>query len=216
MKHSTSLKDIWPKNWQRYDFQSTGAQCLDLGSINLQPAEKPEDPFQHLMAFLEDNLLSDNCGLTHHGEQVTVDEDLSPTLENTIIFLWLKLIHPGLPILVKEKYGCELHNKSLASLKPEISQALEALLEELCSVEDTKAMPIGSFKPRCKIPAVVRVSPIINSSYPAFCGKLLDAPTTPMALWIAISYLSGIKDLGLTPFAKTRWHLAPPTASYLR
>ena len=100
------------------------------------------------MAFFEDNLLSVNCGLTHHGEQVTVDEDLSPTLENTIVFLWLKLIHRGLPLLVKQKYGSELRNKSLASIKPEISQALASLLEELRSIEDTKAMRIGSFDPR--------------------------------------------------------------------
>ena len=36
------------------------------------------------MAFFEDNLLAVNGGLTHHGEQVTADEDLSPSLENTI------------------------------------------------------------------------------------------------------------------------------------
>ena len=72
---------------QHYGFQSTGAHFLDLASINLQPDEEPEDLFQRLMAFFEDNLLSVNCGSTHHGEQVTVDEDLSPTLENTIAFL---------------------------------------------------------------------------------------------------------------------------------
>ena len=54
----------------------------------------------------------------------------------------------GLPLLVKQKYGSELRNKSLASLKPEISQALASLLEELRSIEDTKAMRIGSFNPR--------------------------------------------------------------------
>ena len=148
VKHSTSLNVIWQKIRQHYGFQSTGAHFLDLTSINLQPDEKPEDLFQRLMAFFEDNLLSVNCGLTHHGEQVTVDEDLSPTLENTIVFLWLNLIHPGLPLLVKQKYGSELRNKSLASLKPEISQALASLLEELRSIEDTKAMRIGSFNPR--------------------------------------------------------------------
>ena len=71
-------------------------------------------------------------GITHLSEALDGDEDLTSTLENTIVVLWLQLIHPGLPLLVKQKYGSELRNKSLcASLKPEISQALASLLDEL-------------------------------------------------------------------------------------
>ena len=149
VKHSTSLNDIWRKIRQNYGFQSTGAHFLDLANIHLQPDERgPEDLFQRLMAFFEDNLLSLHGGLTHHGDQVTADGDLSPTLENTVVVLWLQLIHPGLPLLVKQKCGSELRNKTLASLKPEISQALGSLLDELRSTEDTKAMRIGSTTPR--------------------------------------------------------------------
>ena len=100
------------------------------------------------MAFFQDNPLSVHGGLTHHGVQVTADEDLFPTLENTVVVLWLQLIHPGLPLLVKQKYGSELRNKTLDSLKPEISQALGSLLDELRGIEDTKAMRIGSTTPR--------------------------------------------------------------------
>ena len=148
VKHSTSLNDIWQKIRQHYGFQSTGAHFLDLATIHLQPDERPEDLFQRLMAFFEDNLLSVHGGLTHHGDPATADEDLSPTLENTVVVLWLRLIHPGLPLLVKQKYGSELRNKTLASLKPEISQALGSLLDELRCIEDTKAMRIGSTAPR--------------------------------------------------------------------
>ena len=34
------------------------------------------------MAFVEDSLVHAN-GLTHHGEHVTEEEELTPTLENT-------------------------------------------------------------------------------------------------------------------------------------
>lgn len=105
VKHSTSLNDIWQKIRQHYGFQSSGAHFLDLASIRFQPDERPEDLFQRLMAFFEDNLLSVHGSLTHHGDAATSDEDLSPTLENTIVVLWLQLIHPGLPLLVKQKYG---------------------------------------------------------------------------------------------------------------
>ena len=148
VKHSTSLNDIWHNIRQHYCFQSTGSHFLDLASIHLQLDERPEDQFQRLVAFFENNLLSVHGGLTHHGDQVTADEDLSPTLENTVVVLWLQLIHPGLSLLVKQKYGSELRNKTLASLKPEISQALGSLLDELRSIEDTKAMRIGSTAPR--------------------------------------------------------------------
>ena len=96
------------------------------------------------MAFFEDNLLSVHSGLTHHGYHVTADEGLSPT----VVVLWLQLIHPGLPLLVKQQYGSELRNTTLGSLKPEISQVLGSLLDELRSTEDTKAMRIGSTTPR--------------------------------------------------------------------
>jgi len=82
--------------------------------------------------------------LTHHGDQVTAYEDLSSTLDNAVVIIWLQLIHAGLPLLVKQKHGSELCNKTLASLKPEIFQALEPLLDELCNIEDTKAMHIDS------------------------------------------------------------------------
>ena len=143
VKGSTSLGDIWQKIRQHFGFQSTGAHFLDLSNIVLQPDERPEDLYQRLTAFFEDNLLTVGGGVTHHGEPVLADEDLTPTLENTIVHIWLQLLNPGLPQLIKQRYGAELRNRSLASLKPEISQALSSLLDELRSMEDTKAMRIG-------------------------------------------------------------------------
>lgn len=61
-------------------------------------------------------------------------------MENTVVVMWLKLIHHGLPSLVKQRYGTELRHKTLASIKPEISQALTSLIDELHSVEESKAM----------------------------------------------------------------------------
>ena len=68
---------------------------------------------------------------------------MSPSLENTIVYLWLQLINPGFTLIVKQRYGAELRNRSLASLKPEISQALASLQDELRTIEDTRAMRIG-------------------------------------------------------------------------
>ncbi len=129
VKGSTSLNDIWQKIRQHFGFASSGSHFLDLANNTYMPDERPKDLFQRLMAFFEDNILTTTGGITHHGEQVRVDEDVSLTLENTIIIIWLQLIHPGLPLLVRQKYGAELHNRTFASVKDEISQALHKLLD---------------------------------------------------------------------------------------
>ena len=64
-------------------FQSTGAHFIDFIDIKLQPDERPEDLYQRLMVFIEDNLLLRGRGsITHHGENLQEDDDdeLSPSL----------------------------------------------------------------------------------------------------------------------------------------
>ena len=140
VKSSTSLTNIWTKIREHYGFQTTGSRFLDLTQIRLLTNERPEDLYQRLVSFFDDNLVTADSGLAHHGARILVDEEMTPSIENIIVLLWLERIHPGLPGLVKQRYGAELHNTTLASLKPEISQALDALLSELQSVEETRIM----------------------------------------------------------------------------
>ena len=92
------------------------------------------------MAFVEDNLLHQGMNISHHGFPVKEDEELTPTLENFVVLTWLRLIHNDLPRLVKQRYGTELRSQTLASIKPEISQALSSLLEEIRNSDDAKVM----------------------------------------------------------------------------
>ena len=57
-KNSTSLVDIWNKIREHYGFLGTGARFLDLSSIKLDIGERPEDLYQRLLSFFEDNLLT--------------------------------------------------------------------------------------------------------------------------------------------------------------
>lgn len=97
-------------------------------NIQLKPDERPEDLFQRLMAFVKDSLLNQNSGLTHHGDSIQEEEELTPTLENFIVLQWLHLIHKDLPPLIKQRYGTKLCSRRLASIRPEISQAMDSLL----------------------------------------------------------------------------------------
>ena len=47
---------------------------------------------------------------------------------------------PTSPALVKQRYGTELRSQTVASLKPEISQALDTLLDEINSSDDAKVL----------------------------------------------------------------------------
>ena len=76
------------------------------------------------------------------------DKEMSPTLEYLVVLTWLRLVHPDLPSLVKQRYGTELRSKSLASLKPEISQALDSLLEEINNNADAKILRSKALKLR--------------------------------------------------------------------
>jgi hypothetical protein len=139
VKNSVSLDDIWSKIREHYGFQCTGSRFLSLTNIQLQPAERPEDLYQRLISFFDDNLVT-TTGLTHHGVLLTSNEVVTPTIENTIVLLWLERINSGLPALVQQKYGAELRNKTLASLKSEISLALQSLLNELEHTEDSRIL----------------------------------------------------------------------------
>ena len=145
VKSSISLNDIWDKIRQHYGFHSTGSRFLDLSAIKLAPGDRAEDLYQRLVSFIDDNLLTTDSTLTHHASPVTKDEEVSPTLENVTVLLWLERLHVKLPGLVKQRYGPELRNKTLASIKPEISQALSSLLEELSAGEDSRILRTQGF-----------------------------------------------------------------------
>ena len=140
IKNSTSLDQIWQVIRLHFGFQSSGGHFLDFNDIRLLPDEKPEDLYQRLMAFIEDNLIKAEGGITHEGEVIHEDEELTPTIQSLVVITWLRLIHPALPKLIKQRYGTELRSRTLASIKPEISQALPSLLEEIQALDDAKVL----------------------------------------------------------------------------
>ena len=137
---STSIQSVWQMIRAHYGFQQSGAHFLDFSEIHFEADERPEDLYQRILTFVDDNLLKAHGPITHHGEQADADELKTPSLENMIVLHWLSLIHKGLPKLVKQRYATELRTRTLASIKPEISQALSSLLEELQSIQDVKNM----------------------------------------------------------------------------
>ena len=90
VKNSTSMSSIWQAICLHFGFQSTGAHFLDFNNITFASAERPEDLYQRLTSFIEDNLLVANGNISHHGEVPGADEEMSPTLENLVVLTWLR------------------------------------------------------------------------------------------------------------------------------
>ena len=49
-----------------------------------------------LSAFFEDNLLKKNGGLADFGDAITEDEEMSPSLDNVVVCMWLTLTFQNL------------------------------------------------------------------------------------------------------------------------
>ena len=129
-KESISIDSIWKAIKLHYGFQTSGGNFIDFVNIKHSPPERAETLFQRMLTFIGNNLLSPNSGILHKGRAVAEEEDITPTIENLIVLLWLRELHPNLPNIVKQKYGADLRLQSLASLKPEISLALDSLMDE--------------------------------------------------------------------------------------
>ena len=51
-------------------------------NIELKPEERPETLYQRLRAFIDDNLLTNECGIMHHGAPADELDEVQPSLEN--------------------------------------------------------------------------------------------------------------------------------------
>ena len=62
------MSSIWQAIHFHYEFQSTGTHFLDFNNIKLAPDKRPEDLYQRLISFIEDNLLLANDNISHDGK----------------------------------------------------------------------------------------------------------------------------------------------------
>ena len=67
-ENSTSIDGIWQSIPLQFDPQSTGGHFIDFADIKMETGEKPKDLYQHLISFIENNLLEVGGNITHHGK----------------------------------------------------------------------------------------------------------------------------------------------------
>ena len=138
IKKSTSLGWIWQRIRQHYGFRQSEVNFLSIYKIKRTEGERYETLYQRLVAHVEDNLLTPTSGIVHDGAAVTAIEDMSPSCERLLVYLWLVLIDERLPAYVSRVYAHDLQAKSLKDVQPQICQAMDSLLSELNAQEDIR------------------------------------------------------------------------------
>ena len=102
-KESDSLAEVWKKIRQFYNKQQTGSSLNDVWNVRREADETPQALFGRMKQMYDDNLLTPD-GINHIDGAVTEEEELTPTLHNTIILHWMQTLHPELRDLVTEIY----------------------------------------------------------------------------------------------------------------
>ena len=87
------MGSIWSAIRLHFGFEATGVHFLHFSEIHLEHGGPPEDLYQRLMVFTEDNFLRSNS-IQHHGALLTKDEELTPLLFSLVY---------GLCILTSQK-----------------------------------------------------------------------------------------------------------------
>ena len=130
VKDSESLEVVWQKIRLFYNLQSSGSLLNECWNIRRLPDETPQALYARLKQTYDENLIHKNS-LFHVYGKLSEDEEMSPTLHNTIVLHWLEILHPKLRSLVTQKFAIELRDATYATIFPEISRSIDSLLQEL-------------------------------------------------------------------------------------
>lgn len=130
-KDCRSMKEVWITIRSFYNRQLTGASLNDVFNVRRELDESPQALYARIKQLYIDNFLTTD-GLIHlENRQVEEDEEMSPTLQNTIVLHWLQVLNPNLRDLVTQRFITQLRDHTYAALLPEISRSVDALLEEV-------------------------------------------------------------------------------------
>ena len=145
MQRSTSVEWIWNLIESDYDIQKTGRHFLKIDEISFKKGTESHNAYyKRLRSHFSDNLRkTGEKQKSKNDTALTEDEKLSPTLENTIVYMALKDIDPRLPAHVEQIYGHRMDkDTTLFDLQVEIFQALPKLITDL----DTKDANLGAIQ----------------------------------------------------------------------
>ena len=93
VENSTSMNMYLASHTTTFWFPKYWWPFLGLQFNQIKNWRKTRGPLPETNQLTEDNLLSSEGSIRHHGAVPTEDEELTPTVENIIVLTWLRLIH---------------------------------------------------------------------------------------------------------------------------
>ena len=126
LQRSTSVEWIYRLIEVDHDIQKKGRHFLKLADIKYDKngSEKPNIFYKRLRSHFLDNLRKTGERVkSRNNAALDEDERMSPTLENTVVYLALKEIDPKLPTHVEQTYGHRLDaDTTLFDIQAEVFQ----------------------------------------------------------------------------------------------
>ena len=180
VKDCSSMKEVWRTVREFYNKQQTGASLNDVWNIRRDLDETPQALYARIKQLYLDNLLTTD-GPIHTRGRVEEDEEMSPTLLNTLILHWLQVLHPDLRNLITQRFITQLRDHTFAAILPEISRSVESLLEELNSstpVNRAYNATQNSRYPHTNYPSN-SYKPFNKPSHPSYSYKPSFSPSKP-------------------------------------
>ena len=128
-----------------YQLKNTGSSVFKYfkksRSFNHAGTQSFQDFYYELRALKYETLYKQGQQVSIKGKEVTKDESLTPSMENSIVIDWLAAIDGDLIEEVEQQYARDLESVSLVDLQEIISQSLPSLLNKIKTKKD-----IGAFK----------------------------------------------------------------------
>ena len=138
---STSLAWIFSYLEEYYGIKKQGAHFLMLDAVRFKPGDSHANFFIELHQAFADSLRKSGERIRFWNNRVlTEDERMSPTLENTVVMLWLERIDARLPAKVQEIFGHQMTGDvSLRDLQSQIATRILAILRDMDELEANRA-----------------------------------------------------------------------------
>ena len=135
MRQSTSFQWIMDKLRENYDIQKKGVHFLNIIDIKWDPTSDitPFAFYNTYRTHIMNNLRKTGDVVSwKSADPLQADEQMTPMLEDLLVYNVLTLIDPRLPGQVKETFGHLMRqNKSLRDFRSEIFTAVPKLIQDL-------------------------------------------------------------------------------------
>lgn len=178
VNQACTLGEIWTRIRTYYGCRKTGAQALAVASFKKGVGESAEALWERMYAHVEDSLFNPEDGISHPCSP-NEKESMSPTILNILVAEWLRAIDPNLPDIVLQKFGSELRNKSLFSLREDISVSLPSLYSSRDEMLQINLMAGARQRPQTA-PGPVKSCCLCKASGRKFLGhNLCSCPFLP-------------------------------------